>query len=109
MSKHNTEVRLEYSSEKDETLENGVTDMTVDGDTEKRLRRKFDLRILPFGVLIWLMANIDRTNTGNAIILGMRQDANLTGNRFNMTLTGLYLAYILLEMSVKHLVFLVPG
>ena len=105
MSKHNAEFRLEYSSQKDGMVGLEVAEMTVDDETEKRLRRKFDRRILPFGVLIWLMANIDRTNTGNAIILGMREDADLTGNRFNMTLTGFYLTYILLEMSVNHLLF----
>lgn len=109
MSKHDTEVRLEYSSQKDGMIGPGLTDMTVDDETEKRLRHRFDMRILPFGVLIWLMANIDRTNTGNAIILGMREDANLTGNRFNMVLTGFYLTYILLEMLVKDLLLLDPG
>jgi hypothetical protein len=100
MSKNNNEVQVEYSSQKDggDQLELGVVTMSIDEDTEKRLRRKFDLRILPFGVFIWLIANIDRTNTGNAIILGMKEDAHLTGNRFNMILTGFYLAYILLEM-----------
>lgn len=101
MSKQDTDVRLEYSSQEYGLVGLGITDRTIDVDTEKRLRRKFDLRILPFGVLIWLMANIDRTNTGNAIILGMREDADLTGNRFNMTLTGFYLSYILLEMYVE--------
>lgn len=72
--------------------------MTIDPATEKRLRRKFDWRILTFGTIIWLMANIDRTNTGNAIILGMREDADLQGNRFNIILTGFYLSYILLEL-----------
>lgn len=98
MLKDNKEVYVEYTSQQDVALEQGVINLTVDEATERRLRHKFDLRILPFGVLIWLLANIDRTNTGNAIILGMREDANLTGNRFNMILTGFYLAYILLEM-----------
>lgn len=98
MLKDNKEVYVEYTSQKDVALEQGVVNLTVDEDTEKRLQRKFDLRILPFGVLIWLLANIDRSNTGNAIILGMKEDADLTGNRFNMILTGFYLSYILLEM-----------
>ena len=109
MSKPDTELCIECSLPKDETGGVRLSDMTVDRETEKRLRRKFDLRILPFGVFIWLMANIDRTNTGNAIILGMREDANLTGNRFNMVLTGFYLTYILLEMYVECLVFLNSG
>src|SRR5690242_14992018 len=54
---------------------------------EKKLRHKFDRRILPMGILIYLMAQIDRSNMSNAAVLGIRQDANLTGNRFNVALT----------------------
>jgi len=94
-----TEVHVECSSQLESTtLEERCGSMTTDDETEKRLRKKFDLRILPFGVLIFLLAYIDRVNMGNAKILGMEKDVDLTGNRFNLTLTGFYVAYIVLEM-----------
>lgn len=37
---------------------------------EARLRHKFDRRIMPLGIIIFLVAQIDRSNMGNAKILG---------------------------------------
>jgi hypothetical protein len=37
---------------------------------EARIRHKFDRRILPLGTLIYLFAQIDRSNMSNAVVLG---------------------------------------
>jgi hypothetical protein len=37
---------------------------------EARIRHKFDWRILPLGTLIYLFAQIDRSNMSNAMVLG---------------------------------------
>lgn len=39
-----------------------------------------------------------RSNAGNARILGMGDDLELTGNRFNIAMTAFYLSYIVLEV-----------
>jgi hypothetical protein len=67
---------------------------------EKRLRRKFDFRVLPLGTIIYLFAYIDRTNFGNARILGLTQDAQMLGMRYNVALTLFYVSYVIFEMSV---------
>jgi len=71
---------------------------TRDEDMEKRLRRKYDKWILPMGLGVYLLCFIDRTNMGNARILGLTEDTNLIGNRYNITLTVFYVGYILFEM-----------
>jgi len=38
---------------------------------------------------------------GNARVLGMEEDADLHGIRFNLTLTGFYISYIVFEMYVS--------
>lgn len=37
---------------------------------ETRIRHKFDRRILMLGTLIYLFAQIDRSNMSNAVVLG---------------------------------------
>jgi hypothetical protein len=78
----------------------GIQNLVIDAEAEKRLRRGFDYRVLPFGVLIYLFSFIDRTNMGNARVLGMEEDADLHGSRFNLTLTAFYISYIVFEMYV---------
>jgi hypothetical protein len=41
-----------------------------DPTVEKHLRHKFDRRILTLGIIIYLMAQIDRSNMGNAQVMG---------------------------------------
>ncbi|GAA5890548.1 hypothetical protein JCM8208_004910 [Rhodotorula glutinis] len=42
----------------------------IDEAAEARLRRKFDLRILPMVILIYLFCFIDRANIGNSRVAG---------------------------------------
>ncbi|KAF1986362.1 MFS general substrate transporter [Aulographum hederae CBS 113979] len=65
---------------------------------EKRIARKFDKRVLPCGVLIYLVAFIDRSNMGNARLLGLEEDLDLVGNRFNIALTAFFCTYIVFEV-----------
>lgn len=67
-------------------------------EAEASLRKKFDKRVLPLTILIYLMAFIDRTNMGNARILGMQEDLKLVGYRFNIALTAFFVTYVLFEM-----------
>ncbi|EER23741.1 hypothetical protein D8B26_001878 [Coccidioides posadasii str. Silveira] len=68
---------------------------------EAKLRRKFDLMILPIVTGIFLLAFIDRANAGNARILGMAKDLDLSGYRFNIAMTGFYCSYIVLEIPAN--------
>lgn len=77
-----------------------------DPETEKRLRRQFDFRVLPLGILIYLLSYIDRTNMGNAKILGLTEDTELVGTRYNIALTLFYVSYVIFEMSVPVSSFL---
>ncbi|KAI8149351.1 major facilitator superfamily domain-containing protein [Fennellomyces sp. T-0311] len=75
----------------------------IDPKIEARLRRKYDLRIMPIVTLIYLMAFIDRSNMGNAKVLGMEEDLELTGVRFNITLTAFFITYVLFEVPTNIL------
>ncbi|KAM0325868.1 hypothetical protein ACHAQA_007171 [Verticillium albo-atrum] len=81
-----------------ETGEHVVTDQS---DLEKSIRHKFDRRILPLGIIIYLMAQIDRSNMSNAVVLGLKEDTDLSGNRFNVALTLFFVTYILFEIPAN--------
>ncbi|KAI9493779.1 major facilitator superfamily domain-containing protein [Zychaea mexicana] len=73
----------------------------LDPKLEAKIRRKYDLRIMPIVTLIYLMAFIDRSNMGNARVLGMEEDLELTGVRFNITLTAFFITYVLFEVPTN--------
>lgn len=70
-------------------------------EVEKKLRHKFDRRVLPLGIVIYLLAQIDRSNMSNAVVLGLRGDTDLTGNRFNIALSLFFVTYIVFEIPAN--------
>ena len=75
----------------------------IDPVLEARVRRKLDWRLMPILTLIYLFAFIDRSNAGNARVLGMGKDLELDGDRFNIGLSAFYVPYILLEVPANIL------
>ncbi|KAK9465471.1 major facilitator superfamily domain-containing protein [Lipomyces arxii] len=73
----------------------------IDNDKRTKICRRFDMRLLPLATAAYLVAFIDRSNSGNARILGMAADLELTGNRFNIAMSAFYVTYILLEIPAN--------
>lgn len=71
---------------------------TIDSATEKRIRRKLDLHIVPILFGMWLLAFLDRANIGNAKIAGLTESAGLTGTQFNVALAVFYVPYICVDV-----------
>jgi MFS family permease len=65
---------------------------------ERILMRKIDLHVIPFVVLFYFLSFLDRTNIGNATLVGLTQDLNLTDYQYRIALTILYIPYILAEI-----------
>ncbi|KAF7615635.1 putative MFS transporter [Aspergillus flavus] len=75
----------------------------VSGDTaQEMLVRsilfKLDTRILPILAMLFLCSFLDRTNVGNAKILGLEDDLNITGRQYDIGLAVFYLTYICSEL-----------
>ncbi|CAI4213356.1 unnamed protein product [Parascedosporium putredinis] len=96
------EVQLVEESSSD-ALRPTLSSVTLDPAAEAAVRKKLDWRIMPIVVLIYLFAFIDRTNAGNARVLGMDEDLHLDGFRFNISLTAFYVPYILFEVPANML------
>ncbi len=89
-------------SQVDEKLYDEIDVTTVitanNQDVEASIRRKLDFHLLPLGILIYFIAFIDRSNMGNARILGMQKELDLVGNRFSISLTAFFVLYMLFEV-----------
>jgi MFS family permease len=66
-----------------------------DKAAERRLLRTLDLRVLPILWLLFLVCFIDRSNIGNAKILGMDTELHLIGQRYNIAVFVFNLGYLI--------------
>ncbi|ORY28949.1 major facilitator superfamily domain-containing protein [Naematelia encephala] len=104
MSEHielaETEPRVTSISEQKETHQETDAEAGVQGKAalmkaERRLVRKLDIAILPFSVLLYLSAYLDRGNVANARLQGMERDV-LRGSdsNYSLALATFFIAYI---------------
>ena len=59
--------------------------------------RKFDQRLVSLVGVLFLLAFLDRSNIGNALVADMEEDRELAGNQYSWLLTIFYISYILFE------------
>ncbi|CAN9113731.1 unnamed protein product [Alternaria sp. RS040] len=78
-----------------EQLEAGFGD---DDRVAKKLLFKMDVRILPVLALLFLCSFIDRTNVGNAKILGLERDIKINDHQYSIGLCVFYATYIASEL-----------
>ncbi|EXJ78930.1 hypothetical protein A1O3_08430 [Capronia epimyces CBS 606.96] len=75
----------------------------LDPAKEAKMMRKFDIFAVGAMGLFYMMANLDRSNLGNANISGMPKDIGLVGNQFGTATTLLYATYVPFEGPVAVL------
>ena len=73
-----------------------------DGEEEKALVRKIDLRLLPAIWLMYLLSYIDRTNIGNAKVAGLQDDLHLSSGQYSLALIVFFITYVLFEVPSKY-------
>ncbi|KAF2828102.1 MFS general substrate transporter [Ophiobolus disseminans] len=76
-------------------LEAGVSE---DRRAERRVVGKMDMRILPLLILFVLCSFVDRTNVGNAKILGLQKDIRIDDHQYAVGLCVFYATYISSEL-----------
>jgi len=92
---------------KNEDVEKNDTPSVVDAETEKKLLRKLDIRIVPMVMWIYLMNFMDRVNIGNARLYWLERDLNMQGNQYQLAVSLLFVTYVIFEtpsnMIIKRL------
>ena len=66
--------------------------------TERKLMAKVDMRLLPFLIVLYLVAFLDRINIANARSFHLQEDLHLTGVDYNVVLTIFFVPYCLFEI-----------
>jgi MFS family permease len=86
---------------KDPTLpvEHAPSIPVVDAETEARLIKKLDRRIIPVCCWIYLMNFMDRVGIGNARVFGIEEDLGMVkdSNQFQLAVSILFVTYCLFE------------
>ncbi|KAH6623471.1 major facilitator superfamily domain-containing protein [Chaetomium tenue] len=75
-----------------------VTTAQNEAHLTKRILFKTDTRILPILSLLFLCSFLDRTNVGNARIIGLEKDLGLSNLQYNQGLAVFYATYIASEL-----------
>ncbi|KAF8339857.1 putative MFS transporter [Cantharellus anzutake] len=75
-----------------------VADWLHGGDFEKEIVRKLDMHIIPMVTILHLLAFLDRVNIGNARLYGLEKDLHLNGNKFQVSVSVVFVTYLLFEI-----------
>ncbi|KAJ7761491.1 major facilitator superfamily domain-containing protein [Mycena maculata] len=91
------------SDSKNEKLTSKESQSVVDPfDTpDRKLVRKVDFRLIPILTLLYLLSFLDRTNIGNAKILGLTTDLHVAAPQYNTALALYFVAYVLFEVPAN--------
>jgi MFS family permease len=68
---------------------------------DKALVRKIDLRLIPILTLLYLLSFLDRTNIGNAKLLGLTTDLHVSAPEYNSALALYFVAYVMFEVPAN--------
>ncbi|KAJ6508763.1 major facilitator superfamily domain-containing protein [Mycena sanguinolenta] len=72
-----------------------------DSPKDRKLVWKIDLRLIPILTLLYLMSFLDRTNIGNAKLLGLTTDLHVAAPQYNNALALYFVAYVLFEVPAN--------
>lgn len=84
----------------DPRLEDASTIIIPDRQLEKKVVQKLDLRLAPMFAVLYFIAYLDRSNIGNAAIVGLTEDLKLTGAQFSTAVSVFFATYVAFEIPV---------
>ncbi|KAK7219159.1 hypothetical protein V2G26_007162 [Clonostachys chloroleuca] len=80
--------------------ENASIMVIPDRQLEKKVVHKLDLRLAPMFAVLYFVAYLDRSNIGNAAIVGMIEDLHLTGSQFSTAASVFFATYVAFQIPV---------
>ncbi|KAH8646338.1 major facilitator superfamily domain-containing protein [Xylariales sp. PMI_506] len=78
------------------SLQNGL--FNEDKALESRVTRKVDVRVVPMLCALYLTAYLDRTNIGNAKLLGLESELGMPSDGYNTAVWVFFLTFVLMEV-----------
>ncbi|KAL3473162.1 major facilitator superfamily domain-containing protein [Aspergillus californicus] len=83
------------------TSTNSITNGSLLADNsalDRRVTRKIDVRVVPMLCALYLTAYLDRTNIGNARLLGLEDELGMPSNGYSTAVWVFYLTFVLMEV-----------
>lgn len=72
-------------------------------ELQRKVLRKTDLKLVPILLLLIFVAFLDRTNIGNARIMGLEAELGMKGSDYNIALFVFFIPYITLDIPANIL------
>ncbi|KAF5573951.1 DAL5-Allantoate ureidosuccinate permease [Fusarium pseudoanthophilum] len=69
--------------------------LTMTPGEERKLVRKIDLHLMPLMFVLYLFQYLDKTSLGYTAIMGILQDANLSGNQYSWVSSFFYVGFLI--------------
>ncbi|KAJ4252859.1 hypothetical protein NW762_010765 [Fusarium torreyae] len=85
----------EAMTDKVQTSFDGIEDISVDSERERKLLRKIDLRLMCSLWVLYLFSYMDRSNIGNAHVAGMDVALDLTDSEYSTAIVVFVVGYII--------------
>jgi sugar phosphate permease len=85
-------------------LDPAIKDEPISAKEYRRVRWKIDLCILPLMAGTTILAAVDKNVIGNTAILGILEDANLTGLEFSWIGSLFFFGYLIFEWPMAYLI-----
>ncbi|KAL1619086.1 hypothetical protein SLS54_006938 [Diplodia seriata] len=70
-----------------------------DPDELRKVVRKLDYHLLPLCFVLYTFSVLDRSNLGNARLVGLKDDIDLSGHRYEWLGNTFYIAYIVFQFN----------
>lgn len=74
-----------------------LEDLYIDPVKEKKLTRKLDFFLMPIFCYIYFLSSLDRSNIGNAKVVGLSEQLHLTNHQFSTAVSIFYATYVSIE------------
>ncbi|KAI6086149.1 MFS general substrate transporter [Hypoxylon rubiginosum] len=88
---------LDIKDEAGDLAARALTIAAVDEETARKVRRKIDLRILPFLAITYALQFIDKTSLGYSSVYGIIPDNHLQGQDYSWASSIFYFGYLIAE------------
>ena len=82
--------------------------LVLDDETNRQLRRKIDLNLMPLLCVIYGLNYLDKTTLSYASIMHMNQDLGLTGSNYSWLGSMFYIGYLAFEWPTNRLLQRLP-
>jgi len=73
-------------------------DLDMSDSEMRKIRRRIDLRIVPYFSLLYLLSFLDRVNIGQARTAGLERDLGLSSYEYQICLTVFFVSYVAVEV-----------